>query len=176
MKNFTRLFAVASLLIIFAVTAQAQVTDNSTATATIIAPIGIDKQVDLNFGNLSVSGTQGVVTLEPTSAALRSQVGGVTFPAVAGTVTAAEFAISGVPESTYSILLPSTDLVITNTTGTGGETMIVNNFTSTPTPTGELNLSGTETLYVGADVTVAANQQSGVYVSAVPFDVTVNYN
>jgi len=176
MKTFTRLFALATLLVMFAVTVQAQITASSTATATIIAPVNLVKEVDLNFGNLAVTNTGGVVTLEPTAAAIRTQVGGVTFPAVAGTVTAAEFTVSGVAESTYSITLPSTDLIITNTTGSGGETMIVNNFTSTPTPTGQLSLSGDETLYVGADVIVDALQTPGVYVSAVPFDVTVNYN
>ena len=165
------------MLVMFAVTAQAQVTESSTATATIVSPITIVLDVPLNFGNLAVSATGGVVTLEASAAATRSQVGGVTFPVVAGTVAAATFTVSGVPDATYSILLPSTDLTITNTTGAGGETMIVNNFTSSPTPTGQLGaLSGEETLYVGADVTVAANQVAGVYVSAVPFDVTVNYN
>lgn len=173
MKTFTKLFVLTSLLMMFAVSLQAQVTASSSAEATIIAPIQITLETELNFGNLSVSATGGVVTLEASAAATRTQVGGVTFPAVIGTVAAAEFTIEGVAESTYSIILPADDLTITNGTG---QTMIVNNFTSTPTPTGQLDLSGAETLYVGADCNVSANQAAGVYVSAVPFDVTVNYN
>ena len=157
----------------FAVSANAQITASSNAEATIITTINLEMETELNFGNLAVTSTGGVVTLEPTSAAIRTQVGGVTFPTVIGTVTAAEFTVTGVPESTYSITLPSTDLTITNPTG---QTMIVNNFTSTPTPTGELSLSGDETIYVGADCIVGDNQAPGVYTSAVPFDVTVNYN
>jgi len=177
MKTITRLFVLTTLVMMFAASANAQVTGYASTEATIIAPIMIEKEVDLNFGNLAVSATGGVVTLEPTLAANRTQVGGVTFPVVAGTVTAAEFTITGLPEQTYSIILPTTQ-TITNTTGTGGETMIVDNFTSTPSPTGELNSSGTETLYVGADVTVAGNQAAGVYQSGTgnDFAVTVNYN
>ena len=128
MKTFTKLLALAFLLIMFSVTANAQVTASSNAEATIIAPIGIEMEVELNFGNLAVSSVGGVVTLEPSAAATRTQVGGVTFPTVIGTVTAAEFTVSGVAESTYEITLPSADLIITNTTGSGGETMVVNNF------------------------------------------------
>ncbi|MCX6279168.1 MAG: DUF4402 domain-containing protein [Bacteroidetes bacterium] len=175
MKTITKIFAVASFLTMFAVTVEAQVTASASTEATIIAPISISKQVDLNFGNLAVGATGGVVTLAPVLAATRSQVGGVTFPVVVGTVTAAEFDVNGLADQTYSIILP-TSFLITNTTGTGGETMVVDNFTSTPTPTGTLDGSGYEVLYVGADVTVAANQQYGVYQSTADFDVTVNYN
>jgi hypothetical protein len=53
--------------------------------------------------------------------------------------------------------------------------MTVDTWTSTPTPTGTLT-GGTQTLTVGATLHVAGSQLAGVYSSATPFDVTVNYN
>lgn len=166
----------------FAVAAQAQVTGSASTEATIVAPITILNTVDLNFGNLAVSAVGGVVTLSPSDPAIRNQVGGVTFPVVIGTVTAAEFAVTGEPDGTYDITVPSTVVVITNTTGVGGETMDVDNFTSASDPPGAgvgeglLDPSGVGVLFVGADVTVAAAQAAGVYQSAADFDVTINYN
>lgn len=54
--------------------------------------------------------------------------------------------------------------------------MTVSVFTSTPSATGTIDGTGSQTLNVGATITVAASQPAGVYVSATPFDVTVNYN
>jgi hypothetical protein len=67
--------------------------------------------------------------------------------------------------------LPSTALTITS----GANTMTVTAFSSTPSATGLLT-AGTQTLTVGATLNVAAAQAPGVYVSATPFSVTVNYN
>ena len=192
MKTLTKLFVLAALPLMFAVTANGQggsgtpgVTASASIEATIVAPLTITKEVDLNFGNLAVSAIGGTVTLAPILAATRSQVGGVTFPVTPGTVTAAEFSVTGLADEVYSIELPSVDHIITNTTGTGGEVMTVNNFKSTPSALlgGQLNSSGAETIYVGADVIVLANQAAGVYQSNGPgtaatddFTVYICYN
>jgi hypothetical protein len=176
MKTIAKLFVLTALLVMIAAAGRAQITASSSATATIVATIDLVLEVPLDFGNLAVTSTPGVVTLEASSASTRTQVGGVTFPVVTGLFTAAIFTVHGEPSSTYAITLPSLPLTITNTTGSGGETMTVNNFKSSPTPTGTLDAAGAETLYVGADLLVAAGQAPGVYVSPVPFDVTVNYN
>ena len=54
--------------------------------------------------------------------------------------------------------------------------MSVGTFTSTPIATGLLSGAGTQTVTVGATLTVGASQAAGVYTSGTPFDVTVNYN
>ncbi len=53
--------------------------------------------------------------------------------------------------------------------------MTVDNFTSTPTATGSL-ASGTEDIFVGGTLNVAAAQVSGLYTNASDLVVTVNYN
>jgi hypothetical protein len=155
----------------FAATSKAQVSDVATATATIIKPIAIVKTVDMNFGNVAVSGTAGTVILAPNSTRSVGS-GGVTLPTVVpGTITAAEFTVSGVATYTYSITLPVWTTVVSYLSNN----MDVDTFTSTPTA-GNLGAGGSETVKVGATLHVNANQVAGTYVSATPFSVTVNYN
>lgn len=153
-----------------AIGANAQSTATATATATVITPISISKNADMSFGNLAVqSGTGGTVVLAP--AGTRTSTSGVTLPAAAGTVTAADFTVTGSGSSTYSITLPSS---VTLTRASGSETMAASSFTSNPSSTGTLS-SGTQNFAVGATLTVAAGQVAGTYTSG-NFNVTVNYN
>jgi hypothetical protein len=148
----------------------AQATATSTATATIVTPISITKTVDMNFGNVAVqTGTGGTVVLVP--AGTRSATGGVTLPAITGTVTAASFTVNGQGAYTYAITLPATAVTLTN----GAFSMTADTFSSNPSGTGAL-VAGTQTLTVGATLNVAAAQTAGTYVSGTPFSVTVNYN
>jgi hypothetical protein len=172
MKKLIKLFTLAIVLFAFGTATFAQVTASATASATIITPIALTKTVDMNFGNVAVIGA-GTVILAP--AGTRTITGGVTLPNAVGTVTAATFTVGGSGVSTYGITLRTTDYTITNTTGTGAETMIVNAFTSTPSATGALTL-GAQTLLVGATLNVGAAQVAGLYTNAIGFDVTVNYN
>ncbi|HNW54406.1 MAG TPA: DUF4402 domain-containing protein, partial [Bacteroidales bacterium] len=57
----------------------------------------------------------------------------------------------------------------------GSNTMTVGTFTSNPTPTGTLT-AGTQDVFVGATLNVAAGQAAGVYTNATGLVVTVNYN
>jgi hypothetical protein len=170
MKRTRMLFVAAFALACVATTARAQETASATVTATIVTPISITKTVDMNFGNVAVqSSTAGTVVLAP--AGTRTATGGVTLPTTAGTVTAASFTVNGTAGYTYTITLPSTATTITS----GANTMTVTNFTSSPSGTGTLT-GGSQVLNVGATLNVSAGQPAGEYVSATPFDVTVNYN
>jgi hypothetical protein len=166
-----KFFAVAILFSGVSVISSAQVTATATASSTIVTPIGITKTVDMNFGNVAInSTTAGTVVLAP--AGTRTFTGGVTLPATAGTVAAAEFNVTGANNYTFSITLPSTSHEIKS----GSNTMSVTGFTSTPTPTGTLSATGSATVKVGATLNVSAGQAAGTYTSVTPFEVTVNYN
>ena len=170
MKQIAKFFTLAIVMISFSAATFAQVSATATASATIVSPIAISKTVDMNFGNVAASGALGTVVLTPAGG--RSATGGVTLPVTAGTVTAASFTVTGTPGYTYAITLPVAALTITS----GGPSMTVDNFTSTPTPAGTL-VAGTSTLTVGATLNVGANQAAGVYgIPAETFTVTVNYN
>ena len=170
MKKLIALFA-AIILVSGFTTISAQVTGTATGSATVITPIAIVNAGNMNFGNIAVSPTlPGTVLL--TAGGVRSATGGVTLPAVAGTISVASFTVSGLASSTYSITLPTTDYPITFSTGT----MIVNGFTSTPTTTGALSVGGSQTITVGATLNVGAAQLAGLYTNAAGFIVKVNYN
>jgi hypothetical protein len=130
--------------------------------------ISITKTIDMSFGNIAVI-SPGTVIIDPSGS--RMGTGGVTLPAVAGMVSAASFDITGMANKTYAITLP-----LNCTISSGGNTMTIDTFTSSPLSTGLLNGSGTQQLKVGATLTVAGSQAAGTYTSSSPFTVTVNYN
>lgn len=170
MKNITKLFAIATVVLGFATTsfAQSSVTATASTSATIIAPISLDKNVDMNFGNVATGATAGTVVLGTNS--VRTANAGASLPVTTGTVTAAKFTVNGNVGATYSIVLPGT---ITLTKGT--DNMTVGSFTSTPTATGLLT-GGTQEIFVGATLNVGALQAAGVYTNAADLSVTVAYN
>ncbi len=124
----------------------------------------------MEFGNLNVGATGGTAVITP--AGVRSVTGDVTMPATTGTVNAASFTVSGTANFGYSITLPAAATTLTS----GANTMTVNTWTSSPTPTGTIGVGGTQVLTVGATLTVGGAQAAGTYTSGTPFTVTVNYN
>ena len=124
----------------------------------------------MNFGSIAVSPTvAGTVVLA--TGGTRTKTGGVTLPAVTGTVTAAAFTVSGLGTSTYAITLPTS--IVLN--GTPSGTMTVNTFVSNPSGTGALT-AGSQTLQVGGTLVVGAAQAAGAYTNTTDMTVTVNYN
>lgn len=173
MKNFNKLAILTFAMFGFAVTANAQSDATSTSSATIVTPIAIVKDVDMNFGNVAVTKTAGSVVLS--SAGGRTAVNGVTLPTKTGTVAAAKFTVTGQADYTYVVTLPTGDHTITGAT-VAKPTMTVNTFTSSLTNgTGTLT-GGSQVITVGATLNVAANQAADVYTSGTGFTVTVNYN
>jgi len=141
------------------------------ATATIVAPIKISKTSDLSFGNIVAGSSSGTVKIETDNA--RSHSGDVTLPALSpGTITAAQFTVSGLPNASYSIAVPAS-IIITREGGT--EIMVVDNITTTPTTSGTLSENGEQTIKIGATLHVEANQAIGTYENANEMTVTVAY-
>ena len=173
MKNLTKVLAIVSIFVAGSTASFAQATATASASATIITPITISKTVDMNFGNVAVSATiAGTAILAPAGTRTTGGAGGVTLPATNGTVAAASFTVSGQASYTYAITLPSTCTISDG----ASHSMTVNAFTSSPSATGTLSVSGSQTLTVGATLNVAAAQASGSYTNASGVPVTVNYN
>lgn len=121
---------------------------------------------DLAFGKFAAA-AGGSVTVSPAGA--RSKSGGVVLVS-SGPGNAALFSVTGDPGATYAVSLPSASAL----TRVGGATMTVNTFTSSPATTGVLGAGGSQTLAVGATLSVGSSQPVGAYTGT--FDVTVNYN
>lgn len=136
----------------------------STATVTIKKPLTISEGAVVNFGTVipTVFTTAAVVTL-PTGGTATSGDAAITGS------SAGSYNIAGEDGATYAI----TGLAATDLTGAGGADMPIT-FTSSPSSTGTLSGSGTETLLVGAVLNVGASQGSGTYTGT--YAVTVNYN
>jgi hypothetical protein len=170
MKNTIKFIALTVTMLVLGVTTFAQVSATAITNATIITPIAITKTVDMNFGSIAVSPVNaGTIVLSSTGSGTKT--GGVTLPAVTGTVTAAEFNVTGLGTSTYAITLPGTITL----TGTPSGTMTVNAFEITPSGTGTLG-AGAQTVTVGGTLNVGAAQAAGTYTNATDMTVTVNYN
>jgi len=170
MKTLKKLTAICFVMFAFSAAMLAQVSATSTASATIVSPIAISNTANMNFGNVAVSASAGTVVMTP--AGVRSVTGGCTLPAITGSPAAASFNVTGVANYTYAITLPA----VATTISSGANSMTVDTWTSTPSNTGTLNGSGSQTLNVGATLHVSGSQAGGTYTSATPFTVTVNYN
>lgn len=144
----------------------------ATASGTVIAPITINAAANLVFGSFA-AGAGGTVTVSTSGA--RTTGGPVLMGAV--TPSAARFDIGGEAGATYSITHSGT-AVLTN----GAATMALAKFsdltganaTAGNPATGTLDGAGTQSLYVGGALTVAAGQLPGVYTGTVI--ATVEYN
>lgn len=165
MKNLVVLFASILLMTIAieGVKAQNLAEGTAQAAATIIAPMTITKNVDLNFGNVASGSSAGSVVLS--TGGLRTASNVILPTAVPGTVSAAEFTVSGLDGSGYVLTLPASTTI---TSGT--ESMIIDTFTADAT---EILTGGTETFKVGATLKLAAGQAAGAYTGS--FTVTVDY-
>lgn len=140
-------------------------------TANVVAAISIAKDVggDLGFGYVVASATAGTAVVGTDDS--RSCTSGTTCVS-GGTVSAADFTVSGQANYTYAITLPSSATLSDGETAP--TTMTVNAFTSSPATTGTLSASGSQALKVGATLSVAASQRADSYTGT--FDVTVEYN
>jgi hypothetical protein len=169
MTTMKKVLLLIILLSGFAATSFAQTLANASASANIITPISITKNLDMSFGNIAVNPTNpgGTVTLPASSPATRTFTGGITLPAVTGLVQAAKFTVSGEGTSAYTITIPGT---ITITSGTNNMAIVP---VSNPSGAGAL-VGGSQIIYVGGTLTVAPAQAVGAYTGN--FDVTVNYN
>jgi len=179
--NFFKIVAVLVFTILAVSTSfgQSSATDHQKVSATIIAPITITKNAEMNFGVVVPGATTGTVVL--TTGGSRSATGGTKVLTVqTGTVTAATFDVTGEPAYTFAISLTNSSVTLTNTTGTGAETLLVDNFQSAAAAgtKGTLDGDGLQTLKFGATLNVGTKTTNvpGLYTNLSDFEVTVNYN
>jgi len=159
------LFATGSMVALLGANTYAA-SDTGTATATVMTPISISADTALDFGAFAPS-TGGTVTIATDGA--RSSSGVV--PSSTDTGNNGVFTVTGQASATYAITLPSDGTV---TITSGGNSMDVDTFTSNPSGTGTLSGGGSQTLNVGATLTVGSGQAAGSYSGT--FDVSVEYN
>jgi spore coat protein U-like protein len=173
MKKFiiSLLIVAAFVAIPVSVFAKFTANDDGTARARVVTTIAISNVDDLDFGSILQSATAGTVVVAPDA------TGSVTsaLSVGVGSTESAEFTVTGSPNATYSITLPSAALTLTPALGATNTTVItVNPFTSSIDLGGVLDDGGEQTIYVGGTLNVPANPTADSYSGA--FNVTVAYN
>lgn len=128
--------------------------------------IGISSTRGLAFGEMVASASAGTAVVTP--AGTRTLTGGVS-AGNSGGITSASFTVTGLPLFSFSISLPSSTALTS-----GGNSMTVNSFTSSPSGSGQIGALGSQVVTVGATLQVGASQSSGSYTGT--FSVTVVYN
>ncbi|MGM9480993.1 DUF4402 domain-containing protein [Roseateles sp. NT4] len=135
---------------------------------TVASAQTLTNNVALSFGAFT-AGSGGSITVAPGGG--RMKTGSVILVNQAGTASAAQFTISGTPNAVFTISLPIDGSTFLTDGGSGS--MALNSFSSSPSVTGVLSGGGTQTINVGATLSVGNLQGTGSYSGS--FNVTVNY-
>lgn len=136
-------------------------------SARIVSRVNLVTLSAMEFGEISASSAPGAIILEPGGARTSTQGATLNSAVPAGS---ASFEILGDPSTTYMISLPDSVTL----SSSNGKSMLLNQFTSLPSLTGQLDASGRQTLFVGGTLNVSPNQLYGNYHGVL--SVTVEYN
>ena len=148
-------------------------TESNTANAQILGAINLSVGTNLEFGGIVPDGSSsGTVLISPDDDSRTLTT--VTGVSVSTTPKAASYTVTGTGLAPYTVTIPTASFDITNTTGSGAETMAVTSMTISG---GSLSKTfagdGTSSFKVGGTLTVGAAQEPGVYSGS--FNVTVAY-
>jgi hypothetical protein len=173
MSAFSRLLAtsggLASLLLSAGAAAAAPVAAKTDASgsASILRPLTMLKQSDLDFGELVVAGS-GTAIVDPVSGALTTAGG---LAKIGATAHAATFTTTGSKNSVVLIRIPTAAVTLTQVGGSA--TMTVSNWTLDGSTNRRIPQNSAFNFSIGATLNVAAGQADGTYAGT--FTVTVQY-
>jgi hypothetical protein len=169
MKKIILSFLAIVMVVSFSNKVMAQSTANSDALATLIIPISIVKNVNMDFKTVAGSATAGTVVMAATVGAALSPTGGCTV--ISGTPTAGKFTVTGQGTQVFTITLPTAASTLT---GSVAGDITVDNWTCSEPLTTAALVGGTLVFYVGGTLNVGANEVAGLYSGN--FDIIVDYN
>jgi hypothetical protein len=168
-----------SLFLLFSIAvidALAQITPPVSATGHIIAEIipvfSATETSQMNFGRFAPGPQGGKIILTPESTV---SVLGTVYKGT-GTHNAASFYVSGDVDAAYSITLPASPVIITNTSN--AKTMSLEDWVSVPAPgigAGMLQ-NGFQVVYVGATLNVGTLYDNPVGIYTGSYTITFDFN
>ena len=152
--------------------ARAQVSLTAHASAEVIQALAATEGSALNFGRFSPESTGGEIRLSPDG--VRSSTGSVSLSG--GLYNPASFFLSGQPDFSIVVNLPTEPVLLTNTAN--GKTMTVLNWESIPAVSSSIKIlsSGVLTLNVGATLRVGNMVDNPVGMYSGTYVVTFSYN
>lgn len=148
---------------------QASATDlPTTAYVNVVAPIGIAQNTQLSFGTVAkAAGADVTVTVTADGAGGTIASGSTPAAGLGGGEAEGNFTVTGILNATYAVTLPPADIVSAGMTLNGWNSNSANGFALT-------GGGGTDTLTVGATLTIPAATVNGIY--NIPYNVIVEYN
>jgi hypothetical protein len=167
-----RYISLALLTGFFAPRVNAQASVTASMFAEVIAALTATEHSQLSFGKFSPEVNGGEIHLSPQG--VRTVAGNVVLSG--GGHSAGSFIITGEDQATYSITLPTSQTLLTNSNGS--KTMVVNEWESTPAPgigVGVLN-GGTQEVKVGATLIVGSMNDNPVGMYTGSYFITFAYN
>lgn len=166
MRNSLRLALIGAVAAAsFAGSAQAATTATGTASAEVLSSLTVTATSNLQFGQIAAN-TGGTVTVNADSTT------GFTGSLVStGTRAPATFSVTGTPNTSVIVSLPTASVNLTRSGGT--ETMTLSGFNSNPGGAFQLGTTGAGTFNVGGTLAVASGQVAGAYTGT--FQVSVEY-
>lgn len=152
--------------------AYAQVSITAHASAEVIQALAATEGSALNFGRFSPESTGGEIRLSPDG--VRSSTGSVSLSG--GLYNPASFFLSGQPDFSIVVNLPTAPVLLTNTAN--GKTMTVINWESIPAISSSIKIlsSGVLTLNVGATLRVGNMIDNPVGLYSGTYIITFSYN
>lgn len=138
----------------------------ATVDAQITTNIAVSAATGMVFGDMTSGPLGGAVVMNTDG--LRVATGSVELNS-SSVSSPATFTISGTPNSTYTVVLPTS---VTLSDG-GANRMIVTNFRSNPDASGQLSSSGIQSVTIGGTLNIGANQGFGNYSGSMA--VVINY-
>lgn len=167
----TKIFTLAIAILGFSASSFAQIPTGTfaiaNASATMLTPLKIEKNQDLNFGNIASSMEAGTAVL--TTAGGISRTGGVAILKNI-TPTAAQFTVTGDQNQKYSMDAPAS---IELTSGSTKLTLVLDYGTNTAS--GNVLTGGSSVIKVGGTLSVPANTVAGIYTNTKDLKITVAY-
>lgn len=136
-------------------------TETVGADAEIIEAVSLANVVDIDFGTIAADATGGTVSVAATAAGTRA-CGTLT---CVGTASSGSVDVTAASGQTVDVTMPTGTVTLSDGT---------NNMTMTPSvSSASFTSTGTDTIYFGGSLTVAANQAAGAYSGS--FNVDVDY-
>ena len=150
----------------------AQLSITAHASAEVIQALAATEGSPLNFGRFSPESSGGEIRLSPDG--IRSTTGSVSLSG--GLYNPASFSLSGQPDFSIVVNLPSAPILLTN--AANGKTMSVINWESIPAVNSSIKISssGALTLNVGATLRVGNMVDNPVGMYSGTYIITFSYN
>ncbi len=172
MKKITDCVMIILLTFVFSICLPAQVTVVGHITAEVVSPLTATEMSQMSFGQFFPETTGGKIILTPQGTL--SATG--TVDVLQGIHNQGSFFVSGEPNASISIELPSGPATLTNPANSG--TLIVTSWISDLPQLSNVIIpqSGIQQMNIGATLVVGTIQNNPVGMYSGTYDITFNYN